>query len=96
MIIVENHGTCERRYSDRGVKIRLIETNTIWNDVVTAIPCQFTFEETDIPVDIPDPPDDFSEATQYILQTNLLEVPEPDPEDDYFNEHEPEPDYFNA
>lgn len=95
MIIVETIGNCERRYSDQGVKIRLIETNTLWNDAITASPCRFTFEETDIPVDIPDPPDDLSEVTQYILQSYLLEVPEPDQEEDYFNENEPEPDYFS-
>lgn len=51
MIIVENLGTAERRYSDQGVKIRQTETDTLWDDAVNAIPCRFTYEETDIPVD---------------------------------------------
>ena len=55
MIIVENLGTVERRYSDQGVKIRQIETDTLWNDAVNAIPCRFTYEETDIPCDPAEP-----------------------------------------
>ena len=51
MIITENLGNCERRYSDQSVKLRQIETDTLWNDAVNAIPCQFTYEETDIPCD---------------------------------------------
>lgn len=51
MIITENLGAVERRYSDAGVKLRQIETNTLWNDAVNAIPCPYTYEETDIPVD---------------------------------------------
>lgn len=55
MIIVENLGTVERRYSDQGVKIRQIETDTLWNDAVNAIPCRFTYEETNIPCDPVEP-----------------------------------------
>ena len=51
MIITENLGTVERRYSDQKVKIRQIETGTVWNDAVNVIPCPFTYEETDIPCD---------------------------------------------
>ena len=52
MIIIESvTENCERRYSDAGVKIRQIETDTLWNDAVDVIPCRFTYEETDIPVD---------------------------------------------
>ena len=51
MIITENLGTVERRYSDQNVKIRQIETGTVWNDAINTIPCPFTYEETDIPTD---------------------------------------------
>jgi len=51
MIIVETLGNAERRYSDQGVKLRQVETDTLWNDAVNAIPCRFTYEETDIPCD---------------------------------------------
>lgn len=52
MIVTETISEiCERRYSDAGVKIRQIETNTLWNDAVDVIPCRFTYEETDTPVD---------------------------------------------
>lgn len=65
MIIVETIGNCERRYSDQGVKIRQIETDTLWNDAVNAIPCRFTYEETDIPID--DEPIDPQEALDAIF-----------------------------
>lgn len=51
MIITESLGTAERRYSDQNVKLRQIETNTLWNDAVNTIPCPFTYEETEIPID---------------------------------------------
>ena len=51
MIIIENLGMVERRYSDQSVKLRQTETDTLWNDAVDVIPCQFTYEETDIPID---------------------------------------------
>ena len=55
MIIVENLGNVERRYSDQGVKLRQIETDTLWNDAINTIPCPFTYEETDIPAQFDDP-----------------------------------------
>lgn len=51
MIIVEQLENAERRYSDNGVKIRQIETDTLWNDAINMPPCPYTYEETDIPID---------------------------------------------
>ena len=51
MIIVQKIGECERRYSDAGVKIRQVETGTLWNDAINVAPCVFTYEETEIPID---------------------------------------------
>ena len=51
MILIEDLGNCERRYSDNGVKIRQIETNTLWNDAINTKPCRFTYEETSEPID---------------------------------------------
>lgn len=54
MIIVKTIGDCERRFSDLGVKLLQRETDTIWDDAVDIIPCEFTYVETDIPVDDPE------------------------------------------
>lgn len=51
MIVIESLGTAERRYSDLGVKLKQLETDTLWNDAINAIPCRFTYTETDIPCD---------------------------------------------
>lgn len=51
MIIIENLGSVERRYSDQGVKLRQVETDTLWNDAINVPPCPYTYEETDIPCD---------------------------------------------
>ena len=51
MIIIENLGNAERRYSDQGVKLRQVETDTLWNDAINVPPCLYTYEETDIPCD---------------------------------------------
>ena len=54
MIIIENLGMVERRYSDNNVKLRKVEDGTLWNDAIDTIPCLFTYEETETPID-PDP-----------------------------------------
>lgn len=53
MIIVElvEEGTRERRYSDKNVKLRQIETGNIYEDAVDVIPCRYTYEETYIPIE---------------------------------------------
>lgn len=51
MIIIENLGTVERRYSNQNVKLRKIEDGTLWNDAVDVIPCRFTYEESSVPAD---------------------------------------------
>lgn len=51
MIIVESLGSVERRYSDKNVKLRKVDDGTLWNDAVDVIPCRFTYEETETPVD---------------------------------------------
>ena len=47
---VEN-GDRIRHWSDRDVKIRQIETGVIYEDAVDYIPCRYTYEETDIPIE---------------------------------------------
>lgn len=53
MIIVEYIETenRERRYSDLNMKIRQVETGNLYEDAVDIIPCPYTYEETDIPVE---------------------------------------------
>lgn len=53
MIIVEYIETenREHRYSDLNMKIRQIETGNLYEDAVDIIPCPYTYEETDIPVE---------------------------------------------
>lgn len=43
--------TVVRHWSDANVKIRQIETGTLWNDAVDILPCAYTYEETDEPLD---------------------------------------------
>lgn len=53
MIIIEQieNGERERRYSDENMKLRQIETGNIYEDAVDVIPCRYTYEETDIPIE---------------------------------------------
>lgn len=43
--------TVVRHWSDLGVKLRQTETGELFNDAVDLMPCDFTYEETDIPTD---------------------------------------------
>lgn len=51
MIIVKQLGSRERRYSDKNVKLRQVETNIMYDDAIDVVPCLYTYEETDIPID---------------------------------------------
>lgn len=53
MIIIEQieNGERERRYSDKNMKLRQIETGNIYEDAVDVIPCRYTYEETDNPIE---------------------------------------------
>lgn len=42
-----------RHYSDEGFKIKQIETNIIYSDAIDLIPCRYTYEETDEPLEYP-------------------------------------------
>lgn len=55
-----------------------------------------TWEPYDKVPPVPDdtPPDGLDAAASYLLENDMMTMPEPDPEPDYLNEHEPEPDYF--
>ena len=51
MIIEEMVGDRIRHYSDAGFKIRQIETGIIYDDAVDIVPCPYTYEETDKPIE---------------------------------------------
>ncbi len=59
MIIVElvDEGTRERRYSDQNMKLLQVETQVLYDDAVDVIPCKYTYEETDIPIEVPEEPE---------------------------------------
>lgn len=60
MIIVElvDEGTRERRYSDQNMKLLQVETQVLYDDAVDVIPCKYTYEETDIPIEEIEPPEE--------------------------------------
>ncbi len=53
MIIVElvDNDTRERRYSDKSVKLLQVETGILYEDAVDVIPCRYTYEESDVPIE---------------------------------------------
>lgn len=51
MIIEEMVGDRVRHYSDKNMKIRQIETGIVYDDAVDIVPCPYTYEETDEPID---------------------------------------------
>ena len=48
--LIEN-GERIRHWSDLNLKIRQIETGIIYDDVVDVIPCKYTYEETNEPIE---------------------------------------------
>ena len=56
MILTENVGNRIRHYSDKQVKIRQIETEKVYDDAIDIIPCKYTYEETDEPIEVIEEP----------------------------------------
>jgi len=54
MIVSEyvDNNTRIRHWSDAGYKIRQTETGRVYDDAVDVLPCRYTYEETDEPVDV--------------------------------------------
>ena len=50
MIIVEQVGNRERRYSDRNMMLLQNETGELYEDAVDVVPCAYTYTETDEPI----------------------------------------------
>lgn len=44
-----------RHYSDAGMRIRQVETGNIYDDAADIIPCRYTYEETDEPIEDAEP-----------------------------------------
>ena len=40
-----------RHYSDRGMMIRQVETGILYEEAVDYLPCMYTYEETDLPIE---------------------------------------------
>lgn len=52
MIVQEQFSdTLVRTYSDRGMKMEQVETGIIYDEAIDVIPCRYTYEETDIPIE---------------------------------------------
>lgn len=51
MIVTETIDDRIRHYSDRGMKIRQVETGIIYEDAVDIVPCPYSYEETDEPIE---------------------------------------------
>ena len=52
-MIVEQkiNDTLVRHYSDVGLMIKQVETGTLYSDAVDVVPCRYSYEETDSPVE---------------------------------------------
>ena len=48
--LIEN-GERIHRWSDADLKIRQIETGILYEDAVDNVPCRYTYEETDEPIE---------------------------------------------
>ena len=53
MILTEylNDGTLIKHYSDRGVMLLQVETGAKYAEPIDLVPCAYTYEETDEPIE---------------------------------------------
>ena len=59
-----------RHYSDKDMMLRQVETGTLWVDAVDVLPCRFTYEETDMPIEEEASLEDKAEA--YDILTGVI------------------------
>lgn len=45
-----NEGNRVWHYSDEGKRIRQVETGIVYDDAIDTIPCKYTYEETNEPI----------------------------------------------
>ena len=57
---------CVRHWSDKDVQLRQIETGELYDDAVDVMPCRYTYEETDIPIEY-EPEEDNPEYLRQII-----------------------------
>lgn len=70
MIQTEMIGERILHYSDQNMKIRQVETGKLYEDAIDVMPCQYTYEETDIPIPADEEEIDDNEALNIILGRN--------------------------
>lgn len=60
MLIEEiiEEGKYVKHYSDEGFQILQKETGFLYDEAVDVVPCRYTYEETDIPIDQPEDEDE--------------------------------------
>ena len=63
MIIVEKIDNRVKHYSDKNVMLLQKETGKIYVDAVDVIPCKYTYEETDTPIENEEISEDFLTTT---------------------------------
>jgi hypothetical protein len=73
MIVVEHISdkNLDKRYSDNGVLIRQIETDTLYSEAIDIVPCPFTYEETDIPIEDDDEDADASDYEEALSELGV-------------------------
>lgn len=54
IVVLVDNDTRERRYSDKNVKLLQVETGILYEDAVDVIPCRYTYEESDVPIESAD------------------------------------------
>ena len=84
-----------RTYSDDGHRIIQTDTGAVYDEAVDVENSGHIYAESEEMIDPGDPPDGMNQAAEYLLKTQMMQMPPEPEEEDYFNEHEPEPDYFN-
>ena len=47
-----NDGTLVKHYSDAGFMMLQVETGMMYGEAIDVVPCRYTYEETDVPVEV--------------------------------------------
>ena len=64
------NGALIRHYSDSGKVLLQVETGIAYDEAVDVVPCRYTYEETDKPIELPE----INELEDAIRALNVLGV----------------------
>lgn len=95
MIIQKRKGDLIHTYSDRDLYVHGGYPEADYAVAIDPVSAGRVYVETNRKIELSDPPENFNDSIEYLVNSKVISVYEPESEPDYLNENEEDPNYFN-